>query len=285
MTLSRRGMVSTLGIAGATAAVPGRVFAVGEHHDDERDEPDEEPDPAAVSSAVRVAHFSPDAPNVDVSLDGEQILSDVAFGDVSDYLQVEPGPVTVTIAAAGDPETVVFEDELVIDEAFYTVAAIGELEAETFRPLVLVDASSALARLVHAAPDAPAVDVTVADGQLALFENVSFGEMTEYVAVPAGDYTLEVRPAGGLPDEMMSEDEPADGYEDEKPPHEDEKPPEEPPEEAVATFDVTLRAGTVATGVATGYLDPQAAGAEPERGLDLQVLIDGDVSAPGPNGG
>ena len=41
---------------------------------------------------VRVAHASPDAPNVDVWVNGAVAISDLAFGDVTDYLLV-PDPV------------------------------------------------------------------------------------------------------------------------------------------------------------------------------------------------
>lgn len=152
---------------------------------------------------VRVVHLSPDAPNVDVLVDGSVALSDVALGDVSDYLALASGTYTVTITAAGDPETVAFDGEIALEEGTdYTVAAIGELSEETFRPLVLVDdtrrpaSGIAYLRVVHASPDAPAVDVTLFGGRLPLVKDVSFGDATDYLALPAGEYTAEIRPAG-----------------------------------------------------------------------------------------
>ncbi|MCU4740671.1 DUF4397 domain-containing protein [Natronoglomus mannanivorans] len=196
MTLSRRSTLKTIGALGAGTAMTGTALAVGEHEDDDREADDERADgDLEAAAAVRVAHFSTDAPDVDVYLDDEQVLSGVAFDEVSSYLEVEPGPHSVRITAADDSETVVFEDEVSFSRAFYTIAAIGELEAETFRPLILTDAGSALVRLGHAAADAPAVSVTGNDGQMSLYENVSFGDVTNYVALPAGQYTLEVTEA------------------------------------------------------------------------------------------
>lgn len=40
---------------------------------------------------LRLAHFSPDAPRLDLVLDGEIILRDVSFADVTAYLSVEAG--------------------------------------------------------------------------------------------------------------------------------------------------------------------------------------------------
>jgi len=237
-----------MGVAGGLTAASGTVLAVGEHEHDDRKkdepEPDEEPKPDDVpGAAVRVAHFSPDAPNVDVFVEGEQVLADVAYGDVSPYLAIEPGTYTVTITAAGDPETVAFEGEVTVDAAFYTIAAVGELGAETFEPLVLLDAGSALVRLVHASPDAPAVDVYADDDPL--FENVEFTESTDYVPVPAGDYTLSVRPAGD-------------------------------PETTVASFDVTLDLGTAYSAYAIGYLEPPEDVVD--RDFTVQPTIDGPLA-------
>ncbi|MDF9747226.1 DUF4397 domain-containing protein [Natrinema salsiterrestre] len=237
-----------MGIASGLTAASGTVLAGGEHEHDERpteDEKSADGDSAVSGAAVRVAHFSPDAPNVDVYVDDNRVLADVAYGDVTPYLEIEPGTYAVTITAAGDPETVAFEGDVTFGAAFYTVAAIGELGAETFQPAVLVDAGSALARLVHAAPDAPAVDV-YADDTL-LFEDVSFTDSTDYVPVPAGQYTLSVRPAGGT--------------------------------EAVASFDATLERGTAYTGYAIGYLEPPTDATD--REFTVEVTVDGPMADDG----
>ncbi|MDQ2050406.1 DUF4397 domain-containing protein [Natronolimnohabitans sp. A-GB9] len=232
MPVSRRTAMKAMGVAGGLAAVPSTVYARGDHPDDKREPADEKgkpandgPPEAPPTGGVRVAHFSPDAPNVDILVDGEQVLADVAYRDISPYLELAPGTYQVTITAAGDPEAVVYDEEVTVENAFYTLAAIGELEAGTFDVLVLTDAGSAVVRLAHAAPDAPAVDVSAA-GQ-PLFENVAFGETSEYVAVPAGDYTLDVSPAGE-------------------------------PGAVVASVDVTLELATPYTAAAVGYLDPPA---------------------------
>src|SRR5215218_3770928 len=48
-------------------------------------------------------------------------------------------------------------------------------------------------RVVHASPDAPAVNVVV-DGQ-PVAENLAFGSATEYLDLPAGDHQVQVVPA------------------------------------------------------------------------------------------
>jgi len=199
---------------------------------------------------VRVAHVSPDAPNVDVYVDDDQVLSDVPFGEVSDYLEVPTGDRTVQITAAGDPDTVAFEGDVPVEAADYTIAAVGELTSEDteFRPLVLEDdnsdpgGDSARLRVVHASPDAPAVDVTAEGAEDALFDGVPFGG-SGYVTVPATDYTVQIRP----------DSEGNDG-------------------DVVADFDVSLNGGTVYTAFAQGYLSPDDESADPA--FDLNVVQD-----------
>ncbi|WP_416839729.1 DUF4397 domain-containing protein [Haloferax sp. DFSO52] len=194
------------------------------------------PTPESGNAMVRVAHLSPDAPNVDVYVDGTAALTDVPFGAVSDYLSVPVGPHTVKITAAGDESTVAFEGDVEVAEATYTVAAVGELGEGTFQPLVLEDdvsipdADTARVRVVHASPDAPAVDITA--GDQTLFDGVEFTQ-SGTVEVPADTYTLQVR----------GDTETNDG-------------------DAVAEFDLQLAGETVYTVFAAGYLSP------PEDAMD-----------------
>ena len=201
--------------------------------------------------ALRVAHLSPDAPNVDVLVDGSAVLEDVPFGTVSDYLSLSAGSYPVTIQAAGDPDTVVFDETLELEPGAYTAAAVGELDdaAENgFSVALLTDDTSAPAddtarlRVLHASPDAPAVDITVASSGDTLVDGAAFGQGAT-VEVPAGSYTLEVRP----------DTESNDG-------------------DVVSTFDVTVEGGRAYTAIALGYLSPDD---EPtDAGFDLQVVAD-----------
>ncbi|WP_440765555.1 DUF4397 domain-containing protein [Natronorubrum sp. DTA7] len=200
-------------------------------------------------AGVRVAHLSPDAPNVDVFVDGDAVLEDVPYRAVSDYLELPPETYDVMITAAGDADTVVFDDEVEVGDGDYTIAALGELaeENQPFAPAVFEDDLSdpgedARIRLVHASPDAPAVDVTVGDGETVLVEDAAFGDAAAVEVAPDA-YTLEVRPA--------TEDNDGD---------------------VVATFDVEPTAGTVYSAFAVGYLEPDAAPAD--EPFDLEVVVD-----------
>jgi len=246
---TRRRVLASIG--GAT--VVGLAGCASSGDDESTNETNESDDmeggEATGTASVRAAHLSPDAPDVDVYLDDEKVLSAVPFKTVSDYLDVPAGARSVRITAADDPDTVVFEGDVeVAAETSYTVAAIGELEGETeFQALIVEDDRSApeddmaRVRVIHASPDAPAVDVTTPDGTTVV-DGAAFGDDAT-TEVPAGDYTLQVRP----------DTESNDG-------------------DVVAEFHVTLEGGTGYSAFATGYLNPEEAPAhEP---FDLVTVVD-----------
>jgi LPXTG-motif cell wall-anchored protein len=150
---------------------------------------------------VRVVHASPDAPAVDVWVNGAVAFSNAPFTGITDYAKLEPDTYNVQVTPTGATEPVVIEADLTLDtQTDYTVVAVGTLDE--IEPLVLVDNNSAPAagkahvRFVHASPDAPAVDIAVANGGPVLFANVEFKGVGDYLPVDAGTYDLEARLAG-----------------------------------------------------------------------------------------
>jgi hypothetical protein len=157
---------------------------------------------AQAEARIRVLHASPDAPAVDVYLDGSEAISDLAFDEITDYVSVPAGSHTVEVfpaAADGTGDAVITADVTLSADTDYTVAAVAAL-AE-IEPLVLVDDNSAPAegesklRFVHASPDAPAVDI-YAEGAGVVVPNAAFKDASGYLDLPAATYDLEVRAAG-----------------------------------------------------------------------------------------
>lgn len=156
----------------------------------------------APEARVRIVHASPDAPAVDILVNGGVAFSNVPFEDVTDYAALPPNTYSVQVVPAGSSTPVVISETLTLNSGVdYTVVAIGQLGDNSIEALVLVDDNSTPApgvahvRFVHTSPDAPAVDIAVAGGPV-LFSNIDFGEVANYLPVDAGTYELEVRLAG-----------------------------------------------------------------------------------------
>ena len=150
-----------------------------------------------------VVHASPDAPAVDVFVNGDRAIENLAFGEATDLIPLPAGEYDVAVAPTGAPiEDAVIEATLPLEAgAAYEVAATGTIADGTLGPQVYpldlgpVADDQARVRVVHNSPDAPAVDVAVAGGPV-LFSNVAFPGATDFAEVDAGTYDLEVRPAG-----------------------------------------------------------------------------------------
>jgi hypothetical protein len=154
----------------------------------------------AAGPRVRVIHASPDAPAVDVLVDGKAAFTNAAFKGITPYAELAAGAHQVEVVPTGKTSPAVISANLNLDaDKDYSVAAVGKL-AE-ISPLVLTDNNAAPApgkahvRFVHASPDAPAVDIAVKGGPV-IFSNIAFKGVGAYTPVAAGTYDLEVRPAG-----------------------------------------------------------------------------------------
>ena len=155
---------------------------------------------------VRVFHASPDAPNVDVAVDGGAVLENVPYTAASDFLPVTAGTRRILVTAAGTNTAVIDASLDLAQNTDYMVVAAGKLAA--IAPIVTtVDRSSpaqgsARVRVLHSAASAPAVDVYVTapgadieDAQPVL-SNVPFRAISDYLTLPAGSYDVNVTVAG-----------------------------------------------------------------------------------------
>lgn len=152
---------------------------------------------------VRLAHLSPDTPEVDVQLTGVDSadgfeLEDVAYGDVSAYSRLPAGAYAVAMVPAGAPvgtDPVISQVIEISGNQAYTAAAVG-LNEDLSARLITDDLTSpgndqARVRLIQASISSPTVDVATDTGT-SIAEGVEFGTATEYTEVDAGRWTLEV---------------------------------------------------------------------------------------------
>ncbi|BCJ95960.1 hypothetical protein acsn021_35290 [Anaerocolumna cellulosilytica] len=149
---------------------------------------------------LRVFHAVADAPNVDVYANDTLLVRDLTYGEYTEYLPVPNNNYRITLYEAGTRDNPLVSNMfMVTDDTMATIAAVGTLEDLGLLsiPDNMTNPSSgnAKVRFVHLSPDAPAVDITLQDGTV-LLPDVSYKQMTQYIEVSPGDYTLEVRVAG-----------------------------------------------------------------------------------------
>jgi hypothetical protein len=159
---------------------------------------------------LRALHASPDAPPVNIRVNGVQALANVDYGQGSGFVDVTEATRVEVEAIIPGGNAVVLDRRLALDfSTDYTVLAVGEV-ADPIDTLVIstpggraIAAGNLRAQVVHAAPNAPAVDVYVTAPGAALassipvnFGPLAYGDYTGRTEVPAGDYRIRVTAAG-----------------------------------------------------------------------------------------
>lgn len=161
------------------------------------------------ASYVRVLHASPDAPNVDILVDGVEVLNDVAYQQGSGYLQVDAGARDVSIRVSGT-ETIALEASFdLAADGYYSVIAqnqVASLEFEVLDDTTKQNNGTTDVTVVHASPTAGNVDVYVsADGaelpDLATLADVPFDVNAALENVASADYQVRITGAGS--DEVL----------------------------------------------------------------------------------
>ena len=172
-----------------------------------------------VAPMVRALHASPDAPTVNILIDGEEVLSDVDYMEGSGFVPAPDWWFTLMVEAnlPGDETLVIFNQEIFLDyNEKLTVLAVDYLEdnegvpwwAPIWNPSdERITPDYFRAQIVHAAPSAPPVDVyvTAFDAELAdsapvtgVDTPLSFWGYTRPLEVLAGDYRIRITPAGDV---------------------------------------------------------------------------------------
>ncbi len=151
---------------------------------------------------VRVIHMSPDAPNVDVFVDGidDPVVTDLSYPNTTAYLDLDVGTYTFRVSATGssaDDAVLVFEDVEVTTGLKLTAGAYNEVAS--LEGFALVDDTEGLAdtdirvTVVHAAPAVGAVDIWEISGEpVQLLDNVPFGASATLPDLPSQAYVIGV---------------------------------------------------------------------------------------------
>ncbi|MCA1054542.1 DUF4397 domain-containing protein [Rossellomorea aquimaris] len=154
---------------------------------------------ASQPSYVRVLHAVPDAPNVDVYINANRVLRDVAFKDISDYLTLPAGKYHIDIYPAGTGVSTLISKKVKIEPGkVYTLAAAGTSNKLQLLPYLddpAVPPGETKLKFIHLSPDAPSVDIGVKGGDT-VFADISYKEASDYLTLTPMTVNLEARKAG-----------------------------------------------------------------------------------------
>lgn len=207
--------------------------------------------PLNTSARIQVIHNAADpaASSVDVYAGSTQLIDDFDFREATAFIDVPagvaipigiapassasaadtiPGIGTTFTLTAGQTYAVIANG--VTAPGSFAVNPDGRSTAFTFFVKEGVRTSAAVSSevdfvVLHGATDAPTVDV-IANGALTIVNDAAYGDITNYINVPAASYALGITPAAGAPVLLTY------------------------------TADLTTLAGGAAVVFASGFLDP-----------------------------
>jgi hypothetical protein len=146
---------------------------------------------------VRVAHFSSDAPAVEVMVDGKAEFNSISYQTITPYKEVANGKVHIQIVPVDKKEQVLASITAKLKgEKAYTIVINGLDKNKDVAVLDLadeqkVDQAKAKVRFVLLSADTPKSEVLDGKGDV-VFKNVEFRKPTGYEKLAPGDYTLEL---------------------------------------------------------------------------------------------
>lgn len=172
--------------------------------------------PPADKLRLKVVHAAPAAPAVDIYLSTSDditlaslspVVSNAAFKSESPALDVAPGDYYIRVTPTGSKNVIFDSGKLTLSAgANLTLVAVEQSGAKS--PISLVNLTrnylvprselvdiAAQVRVVHASPDAPAVDAVLEDATK-VASALTYGAASTYAPTKAGSHTLTITSAG-----------------------------------------------------------------------------------------
>jgi hypothetical protein len=160
---------------------------------------------------LRVLHFSPDAPRINVLVDGVIVRSSLDYKSGTGFLGVTSGR-TYDLAIDALPPTgpvriIDQQDVELAGSTEYTLVAVGEVGNSTVEaiaienPITDVGGGQFRVRLLHATPAAPTVDVFLTEpaanlGTAVPVATLAYKQFTDRIQFPTGSYQIRITPTG-----------------------------------------------------------------------------------------
>lgn len=156
---------------------------------------------ARAESYARLFHAAPGTPAVDVYANGNLVTQGFAYGEITEYVTVNPGAYNIQIFPAGRTANPLICSSLaIVSGTSQTIAGVGEPGKLSLFPIKevympVIDRRSAYVRFANLSPDSSSVDIALSDGTVIL-SDISFMDYSKYITITPGTYTLLMKPMG-----------------------------------------------------------------------------------------
>ncbi len=159
---------------------------------------------ALPQASFRVVHASPNAPNLDVYLNGFTAATNLAYDSSTKYAPAGAGNYQLRVATTGTA-TYLIDAGIGLEAgrtySIYTIDSLSKIRAVATRDDFTVPPSDSIRlRFLHFSTNTGLIDLT--DGTNVLFAGRGFNDQflspsyASYINLPAGTYNFEITPSG-----------------------------------------------------------------------------------------
>lgn len=160
------------------------------------------PGPAA---AVLFVAASPDAANVNIFVNANNVSANMPYGTLTSYSQITPGATALQVTLSGNSTPVINTTVTTLDGKYYSVFlvdSVSKIKASVVEDeLQGVSPDSIRIRFFNFSPNTTAIDLTLADSTV-ISGNRTFNDQNisasyqKFISVKKGTYSFEVKQAG-----------------------------------------------------------------------------------------
>lgn len=148
-------------------------------------------------SYIRLMNAVPGSQPVDIYANNSLIAQRLPYKGFTEYMQVFPGVYNISVFPEGTTGPSLLDAVIEIPvRSINTVVFMGTPPALSIRPffetVVQVPPGRLYMRFANLVPGSPDMDLVLSNGT-ELFNDVSFGMVTNYLSVPAGTYIFYVK--------------------------------------------------------------------------------------------
>ena len=149
-----------------------------------------------IETSVRILHAVPNAPNVDVYLNGSLISTNLAFGKISKYATLSPGEYEFQLFPTGTYDKPLLTQTVqLIANSNYTVAIVtlaNNLYLFRLKDDNLpITKAQAFLRFINLSSNSPLLSLALPNG-VVLFNQAEYLETTGYYQLSSGIYNFEI---------------------------------------------------------------------------------------------
>jgi len=151
-------------------------------------------DAPAIQTRVQFLHAGPNVGDVEIFINGDKDVDGFAYGDTSDWIDLDPGAVEVRMDAerAGFNYNIFYTVYPVVAGNDYYVIITDQIILGSVVDRSPVPDGAARVRITQASIDIPAVNVVATGTDVNFASQLNYPRSSDYITVPPGTYDIEV---------------------------------------------------------------------------------------------